>query len=214
MTSLILLALEGEVSGPRRNKMQFMGSTTTQATSSFGVNLRKLGPSNRFAPPVAACLLVLFLASMYAIFIRGCGLLAVATSHEQVFAKVYGDGRTTTGTIDLSSVLKKSAVHDKIMRSSAKLAGSGFWTADNIFGPVLHLAGLICTLPSLYFLVTGLWTGERTSKAAMAAPLNLIPLILCKGISTLRASALVGLVGAVLQVIGRRKHDRSSKMQI
>jgi len=213
ITSLILLVLDGEVSGPRRNKLQFMGGSTKPAGSSFGINLQKLGPSNRFAPPVAACVLVLLCASIYAIFIRGCGLLAVATSHEQVFAKVYGDSRTTGG-IDLSSVLKKSAVHDKIMTSSAKLAGSGFWTADNMFGPVLHLVGLVATLPSLYFLVTGLWTGERTSKAAMAAPLNLMPLILCKGISALRACAFIGLIGSVLQVLSRRKHDRSSKMQI
>ena len=212
MTSLILLALDGEVSGPRRNKLQFMGSTKSSA-SSFGINLQKLGPSNRFAPPVAACVLVLLCASIYAIFIRGCGLLTVATNHEQVFAKVYGDSRTT-GDNDLSSLLKKSAVHDRIMTGSAKLAGSGFWTAGNIFGPLLHLGGLIATLPSLYFLVIGLWTGERTSHAAMAAPLNLIPLILCKGISALRACALIGLIGGVFQAITRQKHDRSSKMQI
>lgn len=124
MTSLILLALDGEVSGPRRIKMQFMGSASKQANSSFGVTLQKLGPSNRFAPPVAACVLVLLCASVYAIFLRGCGLLAVATSHEQVFAKVYGEKRASVGGIDLASVLKKSAVHDKIMTSSAKLAGS------------------------------------------------------------------------------------------
>jgi hypothetical protein len=214
VTSLILLALDGEVSGPRRSKMQFMGNTSKQATSSFGINLQKLGPSNRFAPPVAACVLVLLCASIYAIFLRGCGLLAVATSHEQVLAKVYSDKRASVGGIDLASVLKKSAVHDKIMTSSAKLAGSGFWTASNLFGPLLHLTGLVCMLPSLYFLVTGLWTGERTSKVALAVPLNLVPLILCKGISALRACALIGLIGGIIQMIGRRKHDRSSKMQI
>lgn len=213
MTSLILLGLDGEASGPRRNKLQFMGGPGKSNASSFGINLQKLGPSNRFAPPVAACVLVLLCASIYAIFIRGCGLLAVPTDHEQVFAQVYGDGRTT-GDSDLSSVLKKSAVHDRIMTSSAKLAGSGFWTAGNIFGPLLHLGGLIATLPSLYFLVIGLWTGEKTSKAAMAAPLNLIPLILCKGISALRACGLIGLIGGVIQAITRQKHDRSSKMQI
>lgn len=190
-----------------------MGGSTKQSAPSFGINLQKLSPSNRFAPPVAACVLVLLCASVYAIFIRGCGLLAVATSHEQVFAKVYGDSRTT-GNIDLSSVLKKSAVHDKIMTNSAKLAGSGFWTADSMFGPLLHLGGLIATLPSLYLVVNGLWTGERTAKAAMAAPLNLIPLILCKGISAMRACALIGLVGGALQAFSRQKHDRSSKMQI
>jgi hypothetical protein len=214
VTSLILLALDGEISGPRRTKMQFMGSTTKQPSLTFGVTLQKLGPTNRFAPPVAACVLVLLCASTYAIFLRGCGFLAVATSHEQVFAKVYGDKRTTTGGIDLSSVLKNSAVHDKIMTSSAKLAGSGFWTASNLFGPLLHLAGLVCTLPSLYLLITGMWTGERASKVAMAAPLNLVPLLLCKGISALRACALIGLIGGMLQAIGRRKHDKSSKMQI
>ena len=191
-----------------------MGGSTKQTASSFGINLQKLGPSNRFAPSVAACIVVLLCASIYAIFIRGCGLFSVAASHEQVFAKVFGHGGQTTGGLDLSAVLKKSAVHDRIITSSARLAGSGFWTANNIFGPLLHLGGLVAALPSLYFLVTGLWTGERTKKAAIAAPLNLVPLILCKGISALRACALIGLIGGVLQIITRRQHDRSSKMQI
>lgn len=190
-----------------------MGGTSKQSNASFGITLQKLGPSNRFAPPIAACILVLLCASVYAIFLRGCGFLAVATSHEQVFAKVYGDARTT-GSIDLSSVLQKSAVHDKIMRSSAKLAGSGFWTADNMFGPLLHLGGLLATLPSLYFLVTGIWTGERSAQAALAAPLNLIPLLLCKGISALRACAFIGLIGGILQAMLRKQHNRASKMQI
>jgi hypothetical protein len=98
--------------------------------------------------------------------------------------------------------------------TSAKLAGSGFWTADGMFGPLLHVAGLIATLPSLYFLVTQLWTGERTSKAAISAPLNLVPLALCKGIAALRALALFGLIGGLLQIVTRRQHDKQSRMQI
>jgi hypothetical protein len=98
--------------------------------------------------------------------------------------------------------------------TSAKLAGSGFWTADGMFGPLLHVAGLIATLPSLYFLVTQLWTGERTSKAAISAPLNLVPLALCKGIAALRALSLFGLIGGLLQIVTPQQHDKQSRMQI
>lgn len=133
--------------------MQFMGNTSKQATSSFGINLQKLGPSNRFAPPVAACVLVLLCASIYAIFLRGCGLLAVATSHEQVFAKVYSDKRASVGGIDLASVLKKSAVHDKIMTSSAKLAGSVRESDAAIFVP--GLSSLIFLPPLFEFRDSG-----------------------------------------------------------
>jgi hypothetical protein len=210
LTSLILLALEGEVAGSRRSKVQFMSGSSTTQKASFGINFQKLGPLNRFAPPVAACVANLLCATIYAIFFRGCGLLAVPTNHEQVFANVYGD----TGGDDLASILKKNIVHDHIMTTSAKLAGSGFWTADGMFGPLLHVAGLIATLPSLYFLVTQLWTGERTSKAAISAPLNLVPLVLCKGIPALRALALFGLIGGLLQIVTRRQHDKQSRMQI
>jgi hypothetical protein len=100
------------------------------------------------------------------------------------------------------------------MTISAKLAGSGFWTAEGMFGPSLNVVGLVATLPSLYFLVTQLWTEERNSKATISAPLNLVPLVLCKGIPALRALAVIGLIGGLLQIVTRRQHDQQSRMQI
>lgn len=190
-----------------------MSGGSSKPKSSFGFNLQNLGPSNRFAPPAAACVVVLLCATIYAIFFRGCGWLAVPTNHEQVFANLYGDKRTTGGD-DLASIVKTNIVHDHIITTSAKLAGSGFWTAEGMFGPLLHVVGLVATLPSLFFLVTQLWTGERSSKAAICAPLNLLPVVLCKGIPALRALALIGLVGGVLQIVTRRQHDQQSRMQI
>ena len=215
LTSLILLALEGEVAGgSRRSKIQFMSGSSKQSSSSFGVNFQRLGPSNRLAPPVAACLAVLFCASVYSIFFRGCGWLVVPTNPEQVFANVYGKSRTTAGD-DLASIVQKSIVHDQIMTTTAKLAGSGFWTSSSLYGPLLHLVGLLATLPSQYLLVNYLWTGDVSTKGVMiATPLNLVPLLLCKGIPTLRAGAVIGLIGGVVQLVSGRRHTRQSKMAI
>lgn len=134
-------------------------------------------------------------------------------SNEDAFANVYGSSRTTGGD-DLASMIKKSIAHDQIMKTSAKLAGSGFWTASNMLGPLLHLGGLVATLPSLYFLMTQMWAGEGTSKTTLTAPLNLLPLVLCRGIPALRALSVIGLIGGLIQFLTRRQHDRQSKMQI
>jgi hypothetical protein len=190
-----------------------MSGGSSKPKSSFGINFQNLGPSNRFAPPAAACVAVLVCATIYAIFFRGCGWLAVPTNHEQIFANIYGDKHMTGGD-DLASIVKKNIVHDHIMTTSAKLAGSGFWTAEGMFGPLLHVVGLVTTLPSLYFLVTHSWTGERSAKAAISAPLNLLPVFLCKGIPALRALAWIGLIGGLLQILTRRQHDQQSRMQI
>lgn len=218
VTSFILLALEGEVASSRRNKVQFIsGSSAKNSKAAFGINFETLSPSNRLAPSIAGCILVLLGATLYAIFLRGCGWIAfvspIPISNEDAFAKVYGSSRTTEGD-DLASMIKKSIAHDQIMKTSAKLAGSGFWTASKMFGPLLHVGGLVATLPSLYFLMTQMWTGEGRSKTAVTAPLNLLPLFLCRGIPALRALSVIGLIGGLIQCLTRRQHDRQSKMQI
>jgi hypothetical protein len=107
------------------------------------------------------------------------------------------------------------------MYASAKLAGAGFWTASDLFGPLLHLGGVAACIPSLYLLSRYLWSGGGGSTNSMSAatvtlmlPLNAIPIFLCNGIPSLQAAAWVALVGGVLQLFNMRWLDKQAKMRI
>jgi hypothetical protein len=220
LTSLILLALEGEIAAPKRGKIQRLAGSTRGPAPSFGVTFSALGPSNALAPPITATVVLLTCASVYTIFLRGSGSLlpTAPTSARDVFAGVHGtEGLAAMAAADeLAAIVEKNIMHSQAIAISAKLAGSGFWTADSFVGPLLHLGGLVATLPSLYLLVTHMWANERiaTSKIILTAPLNLIPLLLCRGIPTLQAAALIGLVGGGVQFFQLQRSNRQSKMRI
>mmetsp|Transcript_6908 Transcript_6908/g.19352 ORF Transcript_6908/g.19352 Transcript_6908/m.19352 type:complete len:1330 (+) Transcript_6908:188-4177(+) len=217
--SLFLLALEGESSGPDRSRMKRVSSHSTKPTKSLvGVTFANLTSSNWWVPPVAGTAAVFVVASLFAILLRGAGFLSifgagdVARSHEDVFSNVFGDKKTH----DLATLAEKAVSHVKALATSAKLAGAGFWTAKDWLGPILHLVGITAVLPSLFLLVAQGWspTSSLSSFVPLCIPLNLIPMVLSRGIPSLLAGAALGLVGGLVQVVTNRSAAHNSKMRI
>lgn len=165
---------------------------------------------------------VLFLASLYAIFLRGCiggGSNNIQTNYKDVFESVYGSVSRTTGVPgaeDVATMARKKFLYSKSMIVAARLAGSGFCTSEKIFGPLLHLCGIIAVLPSLFNLMFYLWLGAKKPMMQVIAvlPLNLLPLLVCNGISTLQGFAFLGLLGGIFQLASMRTSYWKGRMQI
>lgn len=211
----ILLGLEGESSSSdRRSRVSRVSAGATKPSKiSMGIPLNNLNGSNRFVPVVAGIVYVFYIAGLYSIFIRGSILLgtAVPTSHADVIASIVGRNRDV-----LASMAEKATSYSEALVISARLAGSGFWTSSNILGPLIHLVGLVATIPSIYLLFSQMWSGVATSKAQVlfAVPFNIFTLLFCKGTPTLQAVALIGMVGGLLQLFVLQQHGRRSHMRI
>lgn len=209
--SPILLLLEGE--GSKSNKHSHQISSAKSKNVWHGLVLTKLTRRNWIVPLLAGTVGVFVTASLYAIFLRGCGLSKfsfifgtgdVIKSQEDVFSHIFGSKRTTgVGALDdVATMAEKSVVHTKTMIAAARLSGSGFWTAKSIVGPIMHLMGLIASLPSLQQLIKHSWYGKAPlfGKVAMVLPLNILSIIIGKGIPSLVAVATIGLIGGILQL--------------
>lgn len=230
LLSTILLVLEGESSGEGRGQRlkKISGAMQKSKSKAFSfMNIQNLNPSTKFVPPLMGSVTVFLYASLYVILVRGSGFLffeTVAKDHEQVYkatAAESGSEDTAKTLDDLANLYQKTMTHNKAMYASAKLAGAGFWTSQNAFGPLLHLGGVAACLPSLYLLSRYLWSGGGGSttkvSAAMvtlALPLNSIPIFICRGIPSLQSAAWVALVGGLLQLFNMRIIDKQSKMRI
>jgi len=207
----ILLLLEGEGSGSVSRKKYQASSTKSKKK---GLVLSTLTRSNWFAPLLAGTVAVFLASSFYAIFLRGCGIDfswlfgtgEVIKSQEDVFSHVYGSSRRTTGAgvlDDVATMARKSVVHTRTMVAAAKLSGSGIWTSSNLLGPLMHILGLISTLPSLQYLVRHSWSSRSAPsamKVMLSLPLNLLAMIIGRGIPSLIAAATIGLVGGIMQL--------------
>eukprot|EP00986_Skeletonema_menzelii_P002833 scaffold831_cov151-Skeletonema_menzelii.AAC.1 len=207
--SPILILLEGE--GSSSSKYTHQRSSTKSKW--HGLVLTKLTRRNWIAPLLIGTVGVFITASLYAIFLRGCGLSKfsflfgandVITNQEDVFSHIFGSKRTTgIGALDdVATMAQKSVVHTKTMIAAARLSGSGIWTAKSIIGPFMHLLGLAATLPSLQFLVQHSWYGKAPlfGKLVLALPLNILSIIVGRGIPSLVAAATIGLIGGALQL--------------
>jgi hypothetical protein len=212
----MLLALEGESSSERRSRVSRISAGGSRPpASTIGLPLPNLSASNRFAPPVAATFLVFFVAALYAIFLRGSFLFgSVSTSHYDhydLISKVSGGN-----SAKLAKLAQRSVSHSLSLVVSARLAGSGFWTASNPLGPLIHLGGLVATVPSVFVLLSHMWRGLKVPKSQVivALPVNLIPLLFCRGVPAIRAAAMVGSIGGLLQLLNMHRSDRRSQMRI
>ena len=217
----ILLALEGETSSQARGRRVSVTTSHKGSRSSLRLNLPQLTRGNRWFPPFVLTVTVFLVASLYTVLLRGSGLLpfsgSVARSHEDVFANVFGSAASVSDEAhDLATLAEKSVSHSLALTTSAKLAGSGFWTAKGFFGPLLHLAGVFATLPSLFLLVNQYWLGLSVPSAQVTVglPLNIIPVALCRGIPVLQAAALLVVAGAIAQLLLRRQVEQISKMRL
>lgn len=208
----MLLALEGESATDRRSRVSRVSAGSSRTvTSRLSLNLPKLNDENRLAPAIFATVCIFMIASLYAILLRGSFFLgsSVATSHTDLYTKVKGSST-------LSELAQQSVSHTLSLKVSARLAGSGFWTASNPLGPLIHLAALVCMMPSAFLLLSQVWSGVRVANAQVlvALPLNFIPLVFCRGVPTIPAAALVGTFGGVAQLLRDYRTNRRSQMNI
>ena len=207
----ILFALEGENGIDRQSRVsRISGGGSRVKTSPFALTLPNLTDANRLAVAVAATFGVFVLASFYVIFLRGSVLFpSVATSHTDLFLKVKGSST-------LAQLAQQTVSHNLPLKVSARMAGSGFWTAPNPLGPVIHLAGLACALPSVFLLVSQIWSRDQVAmgQIIVALPLNLIPLLFCRGIPSVPAAAFVGTVCGFVQVVELHRSTRQSQMRM
>uniref|UniRef100_A0A6V2GN48 Uncharacterized protein n=3 Tax=Ditylum brightwellii TaxID=49249 RepID=A0A6V2GN48_9STRA len=230
MIAPILLMLEGESTQSRMTQRTYRLSSTPKKSKAWvGMNFTSLTAANRYAPLLAGTASVLLISSLYAIFIRGCGLPSflhshsegfnVHKSHEDVFASIYGSSSRATNVKlgeDVASMAQKNLIHNNAVKIAAKLAGSGFWTSQSKSGPILHLAGIAAVIPNLSYLVKYTWNGVTCSAFTIMVmlPLNAIPLTISRGIPSLTAAALLGLFGGLFQVFAMNKSQFKGKMRI
>jgi len=206
----ILLLLEGEgSSGGGRKKYQV--SSTKAKTK--GLVLPTLTRSNWFAPLLAGTVSVFLVATCYAIFLRGCGLSKfsflfggsdLTKSQDDVLSHVHGSASKITGIRaldDVATMAKKSVVHTRTMVASIKLGDSGIWTARNIWGPLMHMMGLVAVLPSLQYLVRHSCFGAAPSAriVLLTLPPNVLAMAIGRGIPSLIALAAISCVGGMIQ---------------
>ena len=218
LASLILLLLEGE-SRPSgaRSKVRQMGENSSPAKSSLGLNFTQLKGSNAVAPIITGIASVFVLASAYAILVRGCGEFFYGDGgHQSIFHAVFGKVDRSNADSELAFLAERSSLQSQAVVVSAMLARSSFWMTTNPMGPLLYLGGTCATLPSLYLLVTYLWSGIKlpTSQVTLSTPLNVVPLVFCRGIPTLSAAASIGLAGGLIQLIALRRNKQKSLMTI
>ena len=213
---MILVGLEGEKSGVRRGggRVQRLGRSTKPTTTSFGITFQDLNSSNWHTIPLLSIAAVFLFASLYTVLLRGCGIFQVATNHRHVFDAVYSQGDAADE--DLATLAEKNMIHSQALMASARLASSSIWTAKSLMGPGLQLAGLAATLPSLFVILSHMWKGGTTGWARLfvLVPLNMFPLIMCKGNPTLRALSVLCLISGAVLLMNLQSQDRRSKMRI
>jgi hypothetical protein len=205
----ILLLLEGEgSSGGGRKKYQV--SSTKSKSKGLVLTLTR---SNWFAPLLAGTVAAFLVTTCYAIFLRGCGLSKfsflfgagdLTKRQDDVLSHVHGSASKITGIRaldDVATLAKMSVVHTRTMVASVKLDDSGIWTARNVWGPLMHILGLVSVLPSLQYLVRHSCFGAAHSarKVLFVLPLNVLAMTLGRGIPSLIALAAISCVGGMIQ---------------
>ena len=208
----VLLLLEGEATVEKRNRVSRMGGTTGKPVKVMGITLKNLGDSNRIVPPLAFTALAFYLAGLYTIFLRGSVYIGsnVPKTHKEAMS-LFGRNRDA---VDM--MVEKATSYSQALVLSARLAGSGFWTTSNPFGPIIHLAGIAATVPSMFLLVSQLWTGIKRSRAQVvfALPFNIFTILFCKGTPSVQAVAVIAIVGGLLQLLNLQRTERRSHMRI
>eukprot|EP00526_Cylindrotheca_closterium_P002121 CAMPEP_0113661046 /NCGR_PEP_ID=MMETSP0017_2-20120614/33222_1 /TAXON_ID=2856 /ORGANISM="Cylindrotheca closterium" /LENGTH=1070 /DNA_ID=CAMNT_0000575717 /DNA_START=51 /DNA_END=3263 /DNA_ORIENTATION=- /assembly_acc=CAM_ASM_000147 len=206
--SPIMLLLEGETSNERRSRVsRISGTNAKPANKTIGINFPNLTRSNQFVPPLVASIFVFLAASLYTIFFRGFfSLGGTEKSSEETLA--------TAGT--LISMAQRTISHNKAMAFASRLGNASLWTSTTMMGPIMHISGLVATIPSLYLLVSGMWYASNVPKAQVTLflPFNLVPVFFCTGTPTLRAVGVICLVGGILQITELSKQGHRSQMRM
>merc|ERR1712029_903239 len=151
LISPILLALEGEGLVETRNRVSRVTGMTKKSTKVLGISMKNLNASNQFVPPIAGTLIVFQLVGFYSIFLRGLPVFgpSISKSHGEKFSGILSMNIDAVGLM-----AEKATEHSRAFVLSARLKGCSFWTAGNLFGPLLHVAGLVATILSTLFLLS------------------------------------------------------------
>jgi hypothetical protein len=219
LLSPMLLVLEGEASARKRSAVSRLSTGRISSSSpAVGIVLARLRPSNRLYPLFFGSVCVFLAASLYVVCLRGSGLLGFfggpATS-----ATYYGAG-TSPGNAqsfhDLAALARLAVSHSNAMMASSQLAGSGFWTSHSWTGPIVHLGGVLCCIPTLYLNYQQSWYGKMVpfQSVAMALPLLAVPIFMCWGITLLRWAAACCLLAGTFQAWLIRRIQYESNMRI
>jgi len=200
LCSPILLLLEGEGVSGGKTAYQV---TSTKSKKNRGLILSSLSKSNRYVPLLAGTLVVFTLSTCYAIFLRGFGLskfsLLFGTDDQKINPLLFGHG--INGLDKIERMAKNSIVHTRRStgKAAAALQSSGIWTSTSITGPVMHIIGLCCTLPSLQTLIRS-WQGKKevNKNTSLMLPLNVFAVILGQGIPSLIAMSIISLGSLLL----------------
>ena len=198
------MLLEGEPS--EGNKKHYQPSS---ANSKKGLVIVSLTRSNWFAPLLAGTVSVFISATVYAIFLRGCGLskfslLFGAVDETKNLDTMFSPTLPKTGPLaDVTKLAQKSIVHTKTMIGAARLNRSGIWTSKSFIEPILHLIGLVVILPGLHSLVDYSWTGKLppAGRLGMLLPLSILSMLIGKGIPSLVAAAFITFMGGLMNLM-------------
>lgn len=205
--SPILLLLEGEGSTQIPNRVS---GSSKKKTKVLGITMINLNKSNRLVPPLAGVMIVFYLVGLYSIFVRGNPLFgsSVPKNDREVLSSVFSEDA-------LGLMAEKAAAYSRAFVISSKLVGCSFWTSSNKTSPIIHVVGLIATLPSTHFLLSHSWSGSRSrSRLLFALPLNMFPIFFCPGTPTVRAVAIISSLLGFFQITGRQQSEHRSNMRI
>jgi hypothetical protein len=209
LVSVVLLLLESETSKNVRGR-ESKAQNDSIASSKFNWMCFNLDSSefSMLAPSMTANVLVLMCASLYSIFLRGS---VFAMSSQLLFDKIYSGN---TDSEDLANLARSNLIHQEAVRTASILAETSFWTANKLFTPFLYIGCLAATAPSLYGYLLFLWNIPTTTVWAISIPLNLMPLILGRGLPPLFAASILSVLGGLLHVITIWGRELQSRMRI
>jgi hypothetical protein len=203
----MLFILEGAGSSQRQGSHGRV-SGNQKASSAFGFAFNNLSSANRFIPVLVGPVVGFYAASLYIIFVRGSFFFGsgIPKSYGDAFAKILGRNRD-----NLAAMAEKTTTYSEALVLAARVAGSGVWTAPSIFGPVIHIAGLLATIPSMFLLFS---QNSSRVQVLFATPLNIFPLFFCKGTPALQAISLIGIMGGLMQLFMLQRQNHRSQMRI
>jgi len=207
--SPILLALEGEGSVRNGIRITRVSGATKKRTKVLGITMKNLNVSNQVVPPIAGTMIVFYLVGFYTIFLRGSPLLGSIfspSSTEDTISDVVGKNKDI-----LVLMVEKATSNSQAYSISTSLQGCGFWTSTIPLEPMLHVGGLVATMPSAYLFISEFWYGKERNRALifLTLPMNILPLVVCRGTPSIRAISIMLLLGGMVQLFSPRQKKRS-----
>jgi hypothetical protein len=158
------------------------------------------------------------MAVFYVLFFRGCPLdMNKFHGYEAIISTFQAIGEDTTSSFEeVVSTLYSHMNHHNLIIVASKLAGSGFWTSEYLYGPFLHLFGVILILPFWIHYAKYTLDGKRQTSSFITLCVSLcaFPLLFCYGIPHLRAASFLGLVVGVVHAMNMNRIQWAERMQI